>query len=93
MVAGNFDEALARAANLVGDTVLVGLIGVDGGGIAAAHLVAAFAADGFDVDFFIGIAGDELVGGLENVGVECAGMKPLSPETTMRENALFGAEL
>ncbi len=51
----------------------VGLVSVDGSWVAAAHLVAAFAAGGFNVDFFIGIASDELVGGLEDVGVECAG--------------------
>ena len=48
-------------------------LGVDGDGIAAAHLVAAFAADGFDVNFFVGVSADELVRGLEDVRVECAG--------------------
>ena len=73
MVAGDFYRALARTADLARLAVLVGLFGIGSGRIAAAHLVAALAADGLDVDFLVGVAGDELVGGLENVGVECAG--------------------
>ena len=73
VVAGDFDRALARTADLARPAVLVGLVGIGSGRIAAAHLVASLAADRLDIDFLVGVAGDELVGGLENVGVECAG--------------------
>ena len=73
VVAGKLDGALTGAADLVRVAVLVGLLGVEGGGIAAAQLVAALAAHGLDVDFLVGVAADELVGGLEDVGVEGAG--------------------
>ena len=69
--------------------LFVGLLGVDGGGIAAAQLVAALAADGLDVDLLVGVAGDELVGGLEDVGVEGAG-KALVAADDDQQNALFG---
>jgi hypothetical protein len=88
VVAGDFDGALARLADLAGVAVLVGLLGVDGRGIAAAHLVAALAAHGLDVDLLVGVAADELVGGLEDVGVEGAG-KTLVAADDDEQNALF----
>ncbi len=91
MVAGDFDGALALAGGLGVAAVIVGLLGVHGVGIAAAHLVAALAADGFDVDFLVLIAGvDELVGGLEDVGVEGAG-KALVAADDDQQNALLFA--
>ncbi len=73
VVAGNFDFAFALGALTCRFWPLfVCLFGVNGSGIAAPQLVAAFAAHGFDIDLFIGIAADELVRRLEDVGVECA---------------------
>ena len=68
--------------------VLVGLLGIAGRRIAAAHLVAALAAHGLDIDFLVGVAVDELVGGLEDVGVEGAG-KALVAADDDEQDALF----
>ena len=58
-------------------------------GITAAHLVAALAAHGLNVDLLVGVAGDELEGGLENVGVERAG-KALVAADDNEQHPLFG---
>ena len=90
MVAGDFDGRLSAflAAGCACSSVCSVIVG---GGIAAAHQVAALAADGFDVDFLVGVAGiDELEGGLEDVGVECAG-KALVAADDDEQHALFGA--
>src|SRR5580692_10756434 len=68
--------------------VLVGLLGVCSNGIATAHLVAALAAYGLDVDFLVGIAVDELVGDLENVRIECAGETLVAADND-HQNSLF----
>jgi anti-sigma-K factor RskA len=52
VVAGDLDRNLALAG-LVTLAVVAGLLRVNRGGIAAAHLVAALAAHGFNVDLLV----------------------------------------
>ena len=73
MIAGDFDRRFAIAVPGELTPCSSADFVVNGGGIAAAHQVAALAAHGLDVDLLVGVAGDELEGGLEDVGVECAG--------------------
>ncbi len=54
-----------RVAHLELAAVFVGLLGVDGGGIAAPHQVAPFAADCLDIDFLVRVAVNELERRLE----------------------------
>src|ERR1035437_5215371 len=88
MIAGYLYRCLALA-NLKRVAILVGLLRVDGGGVAAAHHVAPLAAHGLDIDFLVGVAGEELEGGFENVRVECAG-KALVAADDDQQNPLLG---
>jgi hypothetical protein len=89
MVAGDFNLGLALAGP--GDAAVVaGMLGVDGRGIAAVHLVAALATHGFNVDLLIRVAVDELEGRLENVGVEGSG-KTLVAADDDEQDALLRA--
>ena len=73
MIAGDFDGRLALA-DLAGDALVVGLLRCrrrrDSGGASWSRPLRPTASTSICLS---GVAGDELEGGLEDVGVECAG--------------------
>src|ERR1035441_3794146 len=89
MVARDLDRRFA-VTHLAGDALVVSLLCINRGGVAAAHHVAALPAHGLDVDLLVSVAGDELEGGLENVGVECPGKAFVAADDD-EQHALLGA--
>ena len=88
MIARQLHISLAWAPHLSRLALLVGLLAVYRYRIAPPHLVAALAAHGFNINFFVRVAVDELVRDFQNIGVEGAG-KALVARDHDQQHALF----